>query len=233
MQCNGLFLRVLQELFTDWRCGGGSQRLDLSDIYRFLPRLDGCRYFGGLGVSQGRIDVTMIRFFAREDAFYLPEIERSAGRLFETLPDLAWLTEDAVTSAQQHVDDMAGGLCWVAFDDAKRRIAFLSAEIMQDTLHIWEVSVHAASQRQGIGRALIEHAAAYATLERLNAVTLTTFRDVAWNEPYYQRLGFETLEDEALGDRLRATLKDEGTRGLPVARRCAMRRMLALAPVAV
>jgi GNAT superfamily N-acetyltransferase len=212
-----------------WRCGGGNQRFEPT----FISCFGGFCYFGGLCAAQGCIDVTMIRFFTRDDAFYLPEIERSAGRLFETLPDLAWLTEDAVTSAQQHVIDMGEGLCWVACDDAKRRIAFLSAEIMQDALHIWEVSVHAASQRQGIGRALIEHAAAYATEKSLNALTLTTFRAVAWNEPYYQRLGFKTLEDEAMGDRLRAALKDEGTRGLPVARRCAMRRMLALAPVAV
>jgi GNAT superfamily N-acetyltransferase len=177
--------------------------------------------------------LTIIRFFARDDAVHLPEIERSAGRLFETVPDLAWLAQDAVMSAQQHVDDMGDGLCWVACDDAKRRIGFLSAERIEDALHIWEVSVHAASHRQGIGRALIEHAATYAVQQELTALTLTTFRSVPWNEPYYHRLGFETLSQEMLDDRLKAALIDEGRRGLPPERRCAMRRMLALAPVAV
>ncbi len=174
-----------------------------------------------------------IRPFARDDAVHLPEIERSAGRLFEAVPDLAWLAGDAVMSAEQHLDAMTGGLCWVACAQSGRRLAFLSAEAKDDALHIWEISVHAEAQRQGIGRLLIEHAADFAAAHDLAALTLTTFRAIGWNEPYYQRLGFETLADEALGDRLRTALVDEGRRGLPTERRCAMRRTLALAPTAV
>jgi GNAT superfamily N-acetyltransferase len=174
-----------------------------------------------------------IRPFARADAVHLPDIERSAGQLFKTLPDLAWIASDEVMSAQQHIDVMDRGFCWVASDADGQQIAFLSAETLGDALHIWEISVHADAQGRGVGRALIEHAARYALSAGLKALTLTTFRAVAWNEPYYHRLGFETLSKKRLGGNLTAILNDERGRGLPVDRRCAMRRMLALAPDAV
>ena len=54
-------------------------------------------------------------------------------------------------------------------------------------------------------------------------VTLTTFRDVAWNAPFYAAMGFEILPDSALSDRLRKILRDEGAHGIPIERRVAMR----------
>ncbi|WP_373691614.1 hypothetical protein [Hyalangium versicolor] len=70
----------------------------------------------------------------------------------------------------------------------------------------------------------MEEAAAYSRREGLAALTLTTFRGVPWNEPFYARLGFETLEGAAIGERLSAILRDEVLKGLPGERRCAMRR---------
>jgi hypothetical protein len=39
----------------------------------------------------------------------------------------------------------------------------------------------------------------WATAEGLPAVTLTTFRDVAWNGPFYAKLGFRELVDLSPG----------------------------------
>ena len=104
--------------------------------------------------------------------------------------------------------------------------AFLSAEYFAQDLHIWEISVHASAQGRGIGRRLIEAAVTHAREVGLEAVTLTTFRDVGWNAPYYARLGFETQSDDALSPRLRAVLDAEIANGLPGERRCAMRLSL-------
>jgi hypothetical protein len=57
----------------------------------------------------------------------------------------------------------------------------------------------------------------------LVALTLTTFRDVAWNGPFYQRLGFEELAAHDLSPDLAQILAHEAARGLPGDRRCAMR----------
>jgi hypothetical protein len=54
----------------------------------------------------------------------------------------------------------------------------------------------------------------------LRALTLTTFRHVAWNAPFYARYGFVELPADSDG-RLKAILIRETAHGLP--NRCAMR----------
>jgi hypothetical protein len=60
----------------------------------------------------------------------------------------------------------------------------------------------------------------------LDAVTLTTFRDVAWNAPYYERCGFRVLDETELGPGLRRVRDTEAAHGLDPARRVCMRRDL-------
>jgi hypothetical protein len=58
-------------------------------------------------------------------------------------------------------------------------------------------------------------------------VTLTTFRDVPWNAPFYARLGFRILEPSAWTPGLMALLALEESRGLPRRLRVAMRYSIA------
>ncbi|GAA0328150.1 hypothetical protein GCM10009087_42940 [Sphingomonas oligophenolica] len=82
-------------------------------------------------------------------------------------------------------------------------------------------------QRLGIGRHLMTVTIRAATRRRVEAVTLTTFSDVAWNAPFYERLGFRRLPRRNMGGRLSAILRSEAEAGLPARRRCAMRLILA------
>jgi GNAT superfamily N-acetyltransferase len=168
----------------------------------------------------------VIRRATLNDAALLPDIERSAGALFRAIPDLAWIAGDDVMSVEAHARLIAMGTCWVAEGHDATLRAFLSAERFDQVLHIWEISVHANAQGQGVGRQLINAAIKHAHLNSLNAVTLTTFRDVGWNEPYYARLGFETLAQGALSPTLLGVLDSEIANGLPAERRCAMRLAL-------
>lgn len=160
-----------------------------------------------------------------QDAHALPAIERSAGSLFRTIPDLGWIADDDVMSLEDHRNFIAHACAWVASDN-NRLVGFLAAEQMSETLHIWELAVHAEHQGRGAGRALMAHAVAHARAQACAAVTLTTFRDVAWNEAFYARLGFATLDTHAQDVRLAAILAREAENGLPPARRCAMRLAL-------
>ena len=54
-------------------------------------------------------------------------------------------------------------------------------------------------------------------------VTLTTFRDVPWNMPFYARLGFTVISAAQLSPALRARVQDEARRGLDPLTRVAMR----------
>ena len=61
-------------------------------------------------------------------------------------------------------------------------------------------------------------------MEGRAALTLTTFRDVPWNAPYYRRLGFAVLASADQGPQLRALVAREAATIPGGAPRVAMRR---------
>jgi GNAT superfamily N-acetyltransferase len=155
------------------------------------------------------------------EAPLLPPIERSAAKAFLDLPDLAWIATDDVLSVEAHQHFIELGGSWVAEVDG-RIVGFACAERHEEDLHLWEVSVRREEQGRGAGRALIEAVKAHAARRHLRRVTLTTFRDVPWNEGFYRGLGFRLLERGELDNRLSDVLDLEKRRGLPPERRCAM-----------
>ena len=70
-----------------------------------------------------------------------------------------------------------GGRAWVAEDGEGHPVAYLIADLVDGNVHIEQVSVHPGAARQGIGRTLPDHAAAYATAWGASALTLTTFAE--------------------------------------------------------
>lgn len=58
----------------------------------------------------------------------------------------------------------------------------------------------------------------------LPALTLSTFRTVPWNAPYYRRLGFREVEAAQITAGLRAVLDAEVAFGLDPSTRVCMRR---------
>jgi ribosomal protein S18 acetylase RimI-like enzyme len=158
-----------------------------------------------------------------DDAEMLPRIERSAGQAFRQIPDLAWVADDDDLPIEWHRRMIAQGPSWVAVDRQAGPMGFLSAEILHDEMHIWELAVLRERQRAGLGRRLVQHAIDYAQSRCLAAVTLTTFRHVRWNELFYARMGFVTMRKDEAGHRLDEVLCAEIARGMPEDRRCAMR----------
>lgn len=163
-----------------------------------------------------------IRPATSTDASLLPAIEQSAGQTFRQIPDLAWIADDSNQPVERHLALIAHGVAWVAVDLADTPVGFLNGEILHGALHIWEMSVHKDHQGKGIGRALMGQARKWAMEKQLSFITLTTFRDVAWNEAFYKSLGFVTLEEDQITIGLRKVLDDEVRDGLPGEKRCAM-----------
>jgi GNAT superfamily N-acetyltransferase len=120
----------------------------------------------------------------------------------------------------------AKGRAWVAVDADDRPVAYLVSSIVDGCAHVEQVSVAPAHARRGLGAALIEHLAASASAEGRAALTLTAFRDVPWNAPYYRRLGFELLEPADQGPELAALVAREAVAIPGHAPRVAMRRAL-------
>jgi len=151
----------------------------------------------------------------------LPQIERSAGRLFNQVDGLAWPTDADDLPPAFHERLIADRTCWLATERSAAVVGFISAEAFGRTLHIWELSVAEQWQRRGIGTRLIEHAIREARRRGMDDVTLTTFRNVPWNAPFYQALGFELVS--GFDGRLEALLRKEEASGFAMNTRCAMR----------
>lgn len=155
----------------------------------------------------------------------LQDIERAAGAPFRGLgmPEIADDEPPALDVLEHY---RRAGRCWVAPDPRDRPVAYLLAEPVDGALHIEQVSVHPRAARRGVGRALLAHAADHAREEGLTSLTLTTFTEVPWNAPYYERLGFRPLPEEALTPGLRAIRATEAAHGLDRWPRVCMRAPL-------
>lgn len=165
----------------------------------------------------------VIRQAKAEDAASLPEIELSAVKAFLVEPDLHFIVDMPVMSAEQHLQFMQNGHVLVAECD-NVRAGFLVAEPVpeENCLHIWELSVHQSYQRRGVGSALLEAVARVAKVNGFQALSLTTFDDVTWNRPFYERCGFTVVPVSSYNARFKALADLEQSLGLTRARRVAM-----------
>ncbi|MEB0952097.1 GNAT family N-acetyltransferase [Citrobacter sedlakii] len=159
------------------------------------------------------------------DTAGLPAIERSAGRRFLAVPELAWIADDTIMTVEQHREYVLAGMSWLAETDG-HTVGFLLAEAQESSLYIAEFSLHLDWQGKGIGRQLLNVVRQWADEQGYTAMTLTTFRDVAWNAPLYARLGFEMLDEDSLPAALRQKREAETARGIARGSRCAMRLRL-------
>ncbi len=160
------------------------------------------------------------------DADLFPEVEQSAGLLFRTDPELAWLADAENLSADRYREMIAEGWSWIAERPDGRAVGFAAVTRQGRELHLWELAVALDQQRRGIGRQLLQRLMSQAAASGIFAVTLTTFRDLPWNMPFYRSIGFEPVAPRNLEPRLAELLAAEVQKGLPAARRCAMRKVL-------
>lgn len=119
---------------------------------------------------------------------------------------------------------LESGRIWVATDVADRPIAYALVEVVDGAAHIEQVSVHPNHSRRGLGARLIDEIGSWAARHQLSALTLTTFENVPWNAPYYERLGFRRLPDADVTPGLARIRDDESRQGLDSWPRVTMRR---------
>lgn len=160
-----------------------------------------------------------LRLARPADAEVMPAIERAAA-------EIAFAAEAAIDPARtRSSEDFARlirrGHSLVAHV-GEAMAGFLVAQPFSRELHIWEMDVAPAYQRCGIGAGLVRAAQIDARNTGFRALTLTTFRDLPWNGPFYARLGFEEVTALDAHPRLAGELANEVDDGLPADRRCAM-----------
>ncbi len=152
----------------------------------------------------------------------LPELEHRAGRRFDQIEALAGMPAD-LSPLEELEAAHAAGRVWVAADSGEL-IGFAYAAVVDDFCHLEELDVLPEHGRRGVGTALVDAVRDYAARAGFSGVSLTTFRDVPWNAPFYRRLGFEILDPGELTPGLAAAFAGEARRGLPVELRVVMAR---------
>ncbi|MEV6599039.1 GNAT family N-acetyltransferase [Actinoplanes sp. NPDC051346] len=158
-----------------------------------------------------------------DDLEVVRQIEVRAGALFHDV-GMSDIAAHPVPPAEVLARFVRAGRSWVAVEDADVPVAFVLVELVDGLAHIEQVSVDPPYARHGLGRALIDHVGRWAADRDLPALTLTTFRDVPWNGPYYSRLGFVELTAEARGPELARLMDKEAEHGLDPVERIAMCR---------
>lgn len=163
----------------------------------------------------------VVRAARPEDLPALAAVERAAQAMFARvgMPELVHapvLTLDEVRRFS------AEGFVAVAEHPRDGVVGFVVARPLGGAAHVQELDVHPDHGRQGLGRALLERALAWGRAAGFRTATLSTFRDVAWNAPFYARVGFRELAPEDASPGLQALRAEEPANGLDLSRRVLM-----------
>lgn len=155
-----------------------------------------------------------IRPARADELALLPPIEEKAAirfveaGLFDAENEVETLT--VAFLADRHV--------WVADQDGVLA-GFACAEDIEGFSHLHEIDVLPEHGGRGLGRALMAAVIEDARNRGKLAVTLSTYRDVPWNGPFYASLGFEPVSPVALGQRYQTFRKTETAQGLDISAR--------------
>jgi len=155
----------------------------------------------------------------------LANVERSAAEIFRTA-NLDFLVDNPTVDPYLLVAMANANHLWIAADKFDQPIGFAGGEFLDGNFHIVEVSVARDSQGMGIGKALMAAMVEQIRWEGFKAMTLTTFRDLPWNAPWYARLGFFEVNAQEMGRTYEEILEIEATHGLDVKSRCVMVKAL-------
>jgi GNAT superfamily N-acetyltransferase len=154
----------------------------------------------------------------------MQEIEIDAGALFAEI-GMQDVADDGAHEAELLESYVEAARAWVA-EEAGVVCGYALADILDGEGHLEQVTVRPEYGRRGIGRQIIDTVADWARAQGFQSMTLLTFRDVAWNGPYYRRLGFVDVPDPEMAPELARLRAHEADLGLDTSIRGAMRLSL-------
>lgn len=165
-----------------------------------------------------------IRAARADDVARLGAVEVAAGELFRTVG-----MDDVAGDEGWPVDQLEAarrdGRVWVAVATATDRpVGYALALVLDGQHHLEQLSVDPAHGRRGLGAALVGAVVAWARAAGAADLTLSTFRDVAWNRPYYEALGFRVVDPADRSPVLQDVVAHEARLGLDTTVRVVMRR---------
>jgi predicted N-acetyltransferase YhbS len=162
-----------------------------------------------------------IRSARVEELPLLSQIEDSAAALFLDTP-YAFLVNDEPLSLDFVQQQFHAGQVWVAVDCHEIVVGYAIAREVDNTLYLQQIDVAPEHGRRGIGSALVTTVCDWAKQQSYGIVSLSTFRDLPWNAPFYSKLGFRVLDEAELTTGFQQIRIKELAAGLPISRRVVM-----------
>ena len=156
-----------------------------------------------------------------EELPLLSQIEQSAARLFLNTP-YAFLVNDKPLSLDFVQQQFHARLVWVAAHCHESVVGYAISREVDDTLYLQQIDVEPEHGRRGIGTALVTTVCAWAKQQGYGIVSLSTFRDIPWNAPFYSKLGFEPVNEAELTTGFQQIRLKELEAGLPIFARMIM-----------
>jgi GNAT superfamily N-acetyltransferase len=151
-------------------------------------------------------------------------IERAAAARYAELGMLEIARGPGMSRALVTMFLQRGGLFLMLCEE--RPVGFVATCVLDGAGHVAEVDVVPRHAGRRLGARLIEHAAQWSRERGCSSLTLTTYRDVPWNAPYYARLGFRECTLAELGREHAQVWEGQRAMGLEMARRVLMSRAL-------
>lgn len=158
-----------------------------------------------------------VRLAEPADIPILASVESRAVQLF-----YGWMKESGLTppvleevsTVEDFEDARRRGHLWVAALPDGSPIAFALVIELDGMAHLDELDVLPEHARKGVGSKLLEAVCRGARRAGYSKLTLSTFRDVPWNRPFYERRGFRVVDARDLPEGHRDLIEAERGRGL-------------------
>jgi GNAT superfamily N-acetyltransferase len=115
------------------------------------------------------------------------------------------------------------GLIWVAVDQLDELVGFALCSDRGEDLYLDQLSVLPRHGRQGLGTRLVRRCLQEAEARSFRRVSLSTFRKVPWNGPFYRKLGFREIPVWRLQD-WQLEIRELQKQTMEVKLRCFMQR---------
>lgn len=151
--------------------------------------------------------------------------EQRAGEIFRPI-GYDFCADGQNRDVDEHERVIAAGVTYLAQAPSGEVIAFAMFEPMDGEVHLVEIDVVPEHQKNGLARRLIALGEIWALAKGFDAMTLTTYRDVPWNAPFYRRLGFIDFAPGPPRKGLLETIAKEAAWGFAFRPRIAMRKQL-------
>lgn len=171
-----------------------------------------------------------IRLASADEIHKVAPLEQAAGEVFRTI-GMDAVADDPPIAESILLQAVEEQRLWFAVEYGVLK-AYLLGDFLPQSLHIEQVTVHPDAARRGLGALMIESVSADPRSRERGLITLTSFANVPWNAPYYERIGFLDIAESEWPEGVAEKVAAERESGLAAWPRVVMQRVIPAEPEA-